>query len=736
MSLIRAKTNQRIFFLLTVLIFAALSYYTFKKETQRKWVAYQYRFRDLYEEKILEQLGDPALQDAPLERDKWEKQLRDLKSSRPHLRRIYLPDADARDLCTSCHLGINNPLFVDAPQPFKTHPGGVLEKHPIEKFGCTVCHNGQGVGTTTEAAHGLEDTWYNPLIPKQYLQSTCIGCHESSYGLNGAEELEKGRQTFIKYGCYGCHTARGLDNPPKFAPPFEGIREKVSEDRWMLSWLREPNKMRPETVMPAFKLTDEEIRDITAFVLSLESVAAYPPVDLSGASAPEGERLFTELGCRACHSPTKDEGSLTRRVPKLFDAGVKLNQNWIFKYLENPRAYNPETRMPTLDITENDRRNLTAYLSSLTGNSDIVTAEKLTMQGASVENGEKLVQTQGCYGCHKVNALEEAPLAGVAVAEVAHKAMDELPFGYSTVEQTKWDWLFNKIKTPRIFETEDMPLKMPDYIFEAAELERLTTFYLYNDQLHLPEHYMHATNETRHRGQEGDWIITENNCRGCHMFEVNLAPRIDGFIGLKTYVPPRLVGEGEKVQPQWTFQYLNSPTAMRPWLNMRMPNFSFTYEQLQTLINYFAVAAESRANARTPYVLLPQKVEIPQIELEMGEYRLLADKCMQCHPVSLDGGLPEDVNLEDLSINLMLAKDRLRPEWIKNFLRNPDKYAGAGTKMPYVFYTPDGTPKVSDAEMWIDYITNYLMVMEDIPQPLPEEEEETEEEVDWTQMEY
>jgi len=33
--------------------------------------------------------------------------------------------------------------------------------------------------------------------------------------------------------------------------------------------------------------------------------------------------------------------------------------------------------------------------------------------------------------------------------------------------------------------------------------------------------------------------------------------------------------------------------------------------------------------------------------------------------------------------------------------------------------------------MWIDYITNYLMIMEDIPQPLPEEEEEAEEEFNW-----
>ena len=56
--------------------------------------------------------------------------------------------------------------------------------------------------------------------------------------------------------------------------------------------------------------------------------------------------------------------------------------------------------------------------------------------------------------------------------------------------------------------------------------------------------------------------------------------------------------------------------------------------------------------------------------------------------------------------------------------------------MPYVFYDPSGTPKVSDAKMWIDYITNYMMVMEEAPQALPEEEKKPEDEIDWTDMQY
>ncbi len=736
MSLIRAKTGQRALFAAAVLIFAALSVKVFRAETRKEWMAYQDEFQEMNREMVLARINAPETGKDPGAREKWEKQLREVNATRPRIHRIFLPDANVRDLCTTCHLGIDNPLFADAPEPFRSHPGKVLEQHPMEKFGCTLCHKGQGVGTSTHAAHGLEETWFDPLIPKQHLQSTCIGCHETSYGLEGTDKLETGRKTFEKYGCYGCHTARGLEGAPMFGPTFEGLGKKLADERWMLSWLRAPEKMRPETAMPAFKLADDEMRDITAFVLSLDAGKEYAKVDLLGTDVQEGEKLFTDLGCRSCHSSMRDEKTLKRRIPNLAGAGVKLSPDWLFEYLKDPKAYNPETRMPQLTITEADRKNLTAYLTTARDNMDLVDSETLSTKGAPIENGEKLVQLQGCYGCHQVEAFAKAPLPGVGVAEVAHKILEELPFGYSTVEQTKWDWIYNKIESPKIFETEDMPLKMPEYNFEEGEIEAMTTYYLDNDLYQLPVKYLSAATPWQTREQTGEWLITENNCRGCHMFDENVKPRIDEFTGLKTYVPPRLVGEGEKAQPQWVFQYLSMPVPMRPWLKMRMPNFSFPYQDMESLIEYFSAVAASRENARLPYMLLPQREDIPQIEIDMGEYRVLADKCMQCHPISLDGELPEDVKLEDLSINLMLSKTRLRPEWIRNFLRDPDEYAGAGTKMPYVFYTPDGDAKVSDPEMWISYITNYLMIMEDIPQPLPEEEEKAEEKVDWTDFSY
>src|SRR3989338_1772476 len=49
------------------------------------------------------------------------------------------------DRCVTCHLGIDQKGFEKAPQPFTTHPKPELylrsaSPHPVEKFGCTVCH--------------------------------------------------------------------------------------------------------------------------------------------------------------------------------------------------------------------------------------------------------------------------------------------------------------------------------------------------------------------------------------------------------------------------------------------------------------------------------------------------------------------------------------------------------------------------------------------------------------------
>ena len=93
------------------------------------------------------------------------------------LRQVFLKDWNRVDRCVSCHVGIDNPAFRDAPQPLTTHPGNLLEHHSVDRFGCTICHQGQGRATDKDAAHGRVPFWDQPLLVGNLVQSTCTKCH-------------------------------------------------------------------------------------------------------------------------------------------------------------------------------------------------------------------------------------------------------------------------------------------------------------------------------------------------------------------------------------------------------------------------------------------------------------------------------------------------------------------------------------------------------------------------------
>src|SRR5262249_35066181 len=126
------------------------------------------------------------------------------------------------DRCTTCHLGIEKLGYeTDArgmkmPAVFASHPhltdgattvdarGRVVNAglyldangpHPVNSFGCTIGHGGQGSGTDfTYASHEPNDPeqkevweknrswhkihfWDEPMLPRRFLESSCLKCH-------------------------------------------------------------------------------------------------------------------------------------------------------------------------------------------------------------------------------------------------------------------------------------------------------------------------------------------------------------------------------------------------------------------------------------------------------------------------------------------------------------------------------------------------------------------------------
>ena len=99
---------------------------------------------------------------------------------------------------------------------------------------------------------------------------------------------------------------------------------------------------------------------------------------------------------------------------------------------------------------------------------------------------------------------------------------------------------------------------------------------------------------------------------------------------------------------------------------------------------------------------------------KFGKQMFVAYQCAKCHATREDQPLNEDI----VAPNLLLTKERLRPEWILQWLIDPQALQ-ANTKMPNFFSfneDDDGNPIYTDADAHVQYkiivaLRDYLMIM-------------------------
>ncbi|OFV86546.1 MAG: hypothetical protein A3J75_03695, partial [Acidobacteria bacterium RBG_16_68_9] len=256
-------------------VFLALCLWAIRGEEARPWMWYQEKFKKLYVAAVTAKRLDAEQRGDATETTRWQRVIDEVSQQPPEIAQIYLEELQVADRCSTCHAGIDNQLFREAPQPFRTHPGDLLAHHEINRFGCTPCHDGQGMATTVDAAHGKEANWPNAMLPTAFLQSSCARCHEVTHGVQGTEVVSRGNDLFLEKGCYGCHDIKEVSYLPKFGPPLSHIRSKLANATdWTYGWVKDPTAFNPETAMPHFLITDEEVGKMTAFLLSLSAPAA------------------------------------------------------------------------------------------------------------------------------------------------------------------------------------------------------------------------------------------------------------------------------------------------------------------------------------------------------------------------------------------------------------------------------------------------------------------------------
>ena len=203
------------------------------------------------------------------------------------------------DRCTTCHLGVEDPTMKNAPEPYRYHAD--LAPHAPARFGCTVCHGGQGLATDKENAHGNVSFWEEPLLPKDYVRASCGRCHKEG-DVPGVPELAEGRRLFETQGCRGCHKLNGVGGSIGPDLTTEGANRRLPQ--WLERHFLIPTPFRRTRPCRISTSPGEQARALTFYMLSLtnEQMAAYYSSVRLIPSADYGRQLFVEKNCIACHN--------------------------------------------------------------------------------------------------------------------------------------------------------------------------------------------------------------------------------------------------------------------------------------------------------------------------------------------------------------------------------------------------------------------------------------------------
>ena len=76
----------------------------------------------------------------------------------------------------------------------------------------------------------------------------------------------RGQSKFTANGCYGCHMVGKAGTP--IGPDLSHVGARYAPE-YLARWLRDPALQRPSAHMPALELSEDDIRELTAYLTSL-----------------------------------------------------------------------------------------------------------------------------------------------------------------------------------------------------------------------------------------------------------------------------------------------------------------------------------------------------------------------------------------------------------------------------------------------------------------------------------
>ena len=574
--------------------------------------------------------------------------------------------------------------------------------------------------------------------------------------------VKRGGRLFHTIGCVACHAPEGTaDNFSIPSVPLPALASKTSVGA-LTEFLLNPESVRHGGRMPSFYLSDDEAADVAVYLLREQAVGNTNRVQgfeyeryLDVETDEDSDGFFE----RPAPDFARDNPSFL--IPQVVGRIDTLTLNFPEKMRGRHYAirYNG-----LLAIAEDGVYTLSLHENEGSGSSVVIDGETVLERGGGRRDGVRDQQTEialdagdhdisigffrrgdgdqgGAFGVEiQGGAITAATPIGefVVYEDMLIRPLTEAPFEVDASKAARGGLLFVEAGCASCHALESAP---KSGAYAARALDELVigpvNSFLDGHSVSGAPHYALAEEQNaalhtalsnldelaaaRSARMQAVHTLATYNCFACHNRKDDLGSiggpgvvRDDFFTvvggqdtGEEGRVPPTLMGIGGKLKRAALESVLtdNRLHVRANYMTTRMPHFA---GELLAGLPDALDAADSLADDLTVPPLSPESISdgLHLVGIE-------GFSCVSCHDVGDNKGIGISM------VNLATAYERLRPGWVRRFLRAPSEF-NAGTRMP-VYWEGDSVMLEGigggTADGQIDALLSYFSLGVSMPVP-------------------
>jgi mono/diheme cytochrome c family protein len=534
-------------------------------------------------------------------------------------------------------------------------PNGNFENLPPVKVNLVKGYNRVEIDYhSSQEVHQLRMAWASDEFPAEPVPPNLWWFDSRDAEWQQGMALRHGRQLFAERRCTQCHeisqvavdhiksSPRPMPELASDAPSLIAAGQRF-EASWLRQWTVDPASLRNRTTMPRVlahldaKTQTQQAADIAAFLGEQRDEEFKPLAPDAGDGrasdsdelCKQGEELFEDRGCIACHRFTPPSESDEFHRVSLHFAGQKYQPGALAAFLKDSQHYYAWSRMPKFAVTDGEATALAAFIRrGSQGQLPPVAAAA----APNAERGRKLFAEVGCANCHALGQGDRVipPRGRIALVD----------------------------RNAGCLGADEDAKTSPRFVFDEAQRTALAAF-LKTDLTSLA---CETPAEFSRRQVEAI------GCKACHSrdgVDADL-PYILAEFGQLGHPPepiPELTWAGEKLRPAWTEQQFLGELKYRPrpHFHTQMPAFPTRAKLLAAGLSHehgYAVDEDPRP-------------KFDAKRAETGEAVAAMNTGLACHRCHAIGDKEAEAPFEARSTNLSVASERLRYPFFHRWMRDP-----------------------------------------------------------------